>query len=161
MLRAANIATIINRDTLLGKDMREHKQIKIEYWFANESNRSLASLSQADAIAAIEEFPWDQQLAVFNQDPNAVGPEVRLDRFPEATAENPDAYASITRNDSGNWLIVAGAMMPDRFLGIFPRTKKADIMLDEISWQDLQHVVRRFYQDSVEDLFEWIKKTKV
>ena len=132
--------------------------ITIEYRFADESSRPLTTLSQSDAMAAVQDFPWDQQLALFNQGNDGAGPEVRFARFTNEMKEDLEAYASVLKLEDGTWLIVAGSTMPSRFLNVFPVTKKADIIMDEIAWQDVQNFIKRFYEDSRSDLFTWMKK---
>lgn len=134
--------------------------VTVEYGFADESRKLLNNLSQSEATAAVEDFPWDQQLALFIQDDQGVGPEVRFTRSSDQQhrPEDLEAYASISKFEDESWLVVAGARMPGRFLSIFPITQKADIILDSISWQDVQSFIRQFYQDSRADLFAWMKK---
>ncbi|RPH75517.1 hypothetical protein EHM76_01495 [bacterium] len=134
--------------------------ITVEYRFADQSSHQLKTLSQSNASAAVQDFPWDQQLALFNQGDQAVGPEVRFTRSTDTHegAGDVEAYASIAKTEDGTWLIVAGSTMPSRFLGFFPITRKADIIMDGIAWEDVQNFIKSFYQDTRADLFAWMQK---
>ena len=135
--------------------------ITIEYGFADESRRPLNTMSHTDATVAVQEFPWEEQLALFNHGHDRVGPEVCFIRRTTKEQEEPEdveAYASIAKVEDGTWLIVAGSRMPGLFLWLFPTTKVTDIIMDSIAWQDVQRFIQRFYQDSRADLFAWMKE---
>lgn len=131
--------------------------ISVEYGFSDESRRYLSDLSQGDALEAVQNFPWDAELKLFNAATDRTGPEVFFLRLPE-TREEVEAYAQIMKTEDNQWLIVAGATIPRRFLGIFPVKKYANIIMDDLSWLEVQQFITRFYEESRADLFSWMKK---
>jgi|GEM_PF-6803516 len=127
--------------------------ITIDYLFADASTQIVKGEGLNDALQAIRDFPWENQLS------EDASPEVHFVRRAHADTAPDDieAYASVLKNDNNTWLIVAGARKPGRLLGLIPVIKKADIVLDELSWQDVSDFLEHFYQDCTGDLFAWMK----
>jgi hypothetical protein len=134
--------------------------IEVEYFFADESTRSLKNLSLPDAVLAAQDFPWDKELPIF-ENGDGPSPEVRLARLSTSKEANDvEAHASILKWSDGTWTIVAEASRPGQFLGLFPVTKKTDIVWNELGWEKVEEFMTCFYRSSRDALFTWMKERR-